>query len=68
MFMEIIDNSNHIRTINTDKIIMIFPDGEQTGLSLVDYKVIVHIDMDYNEFMSKFSNNITTNMGVINHE
>lgn len=58
MFMEIIDNSNRIRTINTDKIIMIFPDGDKTGITLVDYKVIVHIDMDYNEFMSKLSNNI----------
>lgn len=65
MFMEIIDNSNHTRTINIDKIIMIFPDGDKTGLSLIDYKVIVHIDMDYNEFMCKFSENITTNIGVI---
>lgn len=65
MFIEIIDNSNHTRTINIDKIIMIFPDGDGTGLSLIDYKVIVHVDMDYNEFMSKFSSNITTNIGVI---
>lgn len=65
MFIEIIDNSNHTRTINIDKIIMIFPDGDGTGLSLIDYRVIVHVDMDYNEFMSKFSSNITTNMGVI---
>ena len=53
MFMELIDK-NYKRTINTDYIITIFPEGDRTGIRLVDYKAIVYIDMNYTEFIKKF--------------
>lgn len=53
MFMELIDKSGKC-TVNTDHITMIFPDGERTGIKLIDYKASIHVDMDYKEFMDKF--------------
>lgn len=52
MFMELI-SKDYKRTINTDYIITIFPEGDRTGIRLVDYKTIVYMDMNYTEFMRK---------------
>ncbi len=52
MFMELI-SKDYKRTINTDYIITIFPDGDRTGIKLIDYKAIVYMDMNYTEFMKK---------------
>lgn len=52
MFMELI-SKDYKRTINTDYIIAIFPEGDRTGIRLVDYKAIVYMDMNYTEFMGK---------------
>lgn len=53
MFMELIDNDIK-RTINTEHITMIFPEGDRTGVKLIDYKTIVYMDMNYSDFMEKF--------------
>lgn len=53
MFIELINKSGKC-TVNSDHITMIFPDGERTGIKLIDYKVLVHVDMDYKEFIDKF--------------
>ncbi len=50
--MELI-SKDYKRTINTDYIITIFPDGDRTGIKLIDYKAIVYMDMNYTEFMKK---------------
>lgn len=52
MFMELIDKG-YKRTINTEHISMIFPEGDRTGIKLIDYKTIVYMDMNYAEFMEK---------------
>lgn len=53
MFMELV-NKDYKRTINTDYIITIFPEGDRTGIKLIDYKAIVYTDMSYSEFMKQF--------------
>lgn len=53
MLMELIDKG-YKRTINTEHITMIFPCDDRTGIKLIDYKTIVYIDMNYNDFMEKF--------------
>ena len=54
MFIEIIEKTGKC-TINTDHITIICPDGGRTGIKLIDYKVLVHVDMDYEEFMNKYA-------------
>lgn len=53
MFMELI-SKDYKRTINTDYITMIFPEGDRTGIKIIDYNAIVYMDMNYTEFMEKF--------------
>lgn len=64
MFIEINDNSGNSRIINIAYIVQIFPDGGKTGIKLIDYKVIIHVDMNYNDFIAKFKS-ITNNWRTI---
>lgn len=52
MFLELIDKG-YKRTVNTEHITMIFPEGDRTGIKLIDYKAIVYMDMNYTDFMEK---------------
>lgn len=64
MFIEINENSDDSRIINTAHIVQIFPVGVRTGIKLNGYSVIIYVDMNYNDFKAKFKS-IIDNWRVI---